>query len=488
VTRLPTLFALVMLLWLPARSDAKALHVCATGGSDTVTYAGNSERTPWATIGRAVWGSPNRNTPTAAEAAQAGDVVRVCAGTYAHGGVSTYIDDRAVRYTPLYNPVNEGTNDKPIVIEGTGTVTLALTSGRGPVIGSLSRNYVTWKGFTIDEANAPSRGDTGPVVVAGNETRDVVGVRLEYLTVIGDPKTLPDDNHTGIRLQYTSRVVIANNRIYGFRNGPRNNDANAAGIQLYFSDGTVIEHNHVSDCGSGVFLKAMHSSRAVDQTFDWLPDEGWVVRFNLIENVVNGIAYHVVPAVAEKPAQIYQNVIRNSGTGIRLWTFDVPAKQPRHAKFVNNTLHGNQTAFSIGPAKLVAGAGHTFRNNVVTGGGTAIYTEGETTIGKSEIDFEHNLYDGYETFGVVGDRLSFGTFKSSFKQDAAGRGSLNKDPLFVNARASDLRLKSNSPAVGAGVDMLDLDRDGDKTDSITLGAYITGTEVIGIEPRSGSHP
>jgi hypothetical protein len=49
-------------------------------------------------------------------------------------------------------------------------------------------------------------------------------------------------------------------------------------------------------------------------------------------------------------------------------------------------------------------------------------------------------------------------------------------------------LKSNSPAVGAGVDMLDLDRDGDKTDSITLGAYITGTEVIGIEPRSGSHP
>ena len=140
MTRLPTLFALVVLLWLPARSDAKALHVCATGGSDTVTYAGNSERTPWAAIGRAVWGSPNRNTPTAAEAAQAGDVVRVCAGTYVHGGVSTYIDDRAVRYTPLYNPVNEGTDDKPMVIEGIGTVTLALTSGRGPVIGSLSRN------------------------------------------------------------------------------------------------------------------------------------------------------------------------------------------------------------------------------------------------------------------------------------------------------------------------------------------------------------
>ena len=49
----------------------------------------------------------------------------------------------------------------------------------------------------------------------------------------------------------------------------------------------------------------------------------------------------------------------------------------------------------------------------------------------------------------------------------------------MNEAAGDYRLQSGSPARNGGVDILDLNRSGSTTDLINMGAYITGTEVIG---------
>ncbi|MCU0736716.1 MAG: hypothetical protein MUF20_14595, partial [Methylotetracoccus sp.] len=130
-------------------ADAKVLYVDRNSGNDATTYEANSATSPWRTIGRAAWGSTTRSSPNASQAARAGDTVIIRAGTYSTAG-------SGLRYDPAYNPANSGTAAQPIVFQAEGTVTLTLSSSRGPVIGSNERNYITWKGFTINEANAPS--------------------------------------------------------------------------------------------------------------------------------------------------------------------------------------------------------------------------------------------------------------------------------------------------------------------------------------------
>jgi len=58
-------------------------------------------------------------------------------------------------------------------------------------------------------------------------------------------------------------------------------------------------------------------------------------------------------------------------------------------------------------------------------------------------------------------------------------GGLVVDPQLVDAAGGDYHLGADSPVRALGVDVLDLDGDGDSTDLIPAGAYVTGTESIG---------
>jgi len=65
-------------------AEAKDLYVNNSGSpacSDSTSYAANDSAHPWCTIGRAAWGSLDPNGHNAAEAAQAGDTIRIAAGT-----------------------------------------------------------------------------------------------------------------------------------------------------------------------------------------------------------------------------------------------------------------------------------------------------------------------------------------------------------------------------------------------------------------------
>ena len=137
---------------------AKELYVDASRGSDSVSYAQNDATNPWATIGRAVWGSSNRDSPNSSQAAQAGDTVLVSAGTYNTGAVTNS------RYTPIYNPVNSGRPGAPITIRAVGTVQLqsSISSGTQPIVGTLDREYIIWDGFTVDERTVPTRARYWP--------------------------------------------------------------------------------------------------------------------------------------------------------------------------------------------------------------------------------------------------------------------------------------------------------------------------------------
>ena len=158
----------LLTLAAPLTAEAKPLYVNATSGNDATSYAANSSSAPWRTIGRAAWGSTSRSSPNAAEAARAGDVVYIAAGTYSTVGQNN-------RWLVAYNPANEGTAAAPIRFEATGVVNLTFTSGAGPMIGSNGRNYIQWSGFTITKSTAPSVSDTGPVVFFGADFDYVQG-------------------------------------------------------------------------------------------------------------------------------------------------------------------------------------------------------------------------------------------------------------------------------------------------------------------------
>lgn len=438
----------------------KVLYVDASSGSDSTSYAGNGPSTPWQTIGRATWGSVDRDAPNPGQAAQPGDTVRIAGGMYAftlrtgHG-----------RYDVLYNPVNDGTRDKPIVFDATDVVELVARSWGGPVIGSTSAHYITWRGpFLIDEANIRTAPDTGPVVFHLS-----TGSGIDGATIHGAGATWPD-NHVAVRFDACTGCFVRNTTMDNFKSLQGATSRNGAGVMLYDSNETLIEHNEIFDCGSGVYIKGVQLRDSQD---------GTVVRFNLIRDV---LSFGVILQPSTN-GRIYQNVLRNNRIGVLISGTSEPGNHPENDVVANNTIHG-----SIEAAVVFNGDGWKnvrFWNNIITDTPYVHYSDSRVDLGG--IDMQRNVYSGFPgsrfaAFGGV--KYSLENWMSSFKQDSA---STSSNPGYVDPDGNDLRLSPSSPVVTVGVDVLDLDGDGRTSDIIRPGAYVSGNEVIGprpLEPHS----
>jgi hypothetical protein len=466
-----TFAVLPLLLICIGAAEAKVLYVDAATGNDSTTYAANGSSAPWRSIGRAAWGSTSRTSPNSNEAARAGDTVIVRAGTYSASASGE-------RYEPTYNPANNGTAGNLIVFQAEGHVQLTHSGSLGgPAIGAFDRNYITWRGFTIDEATARAQGDSGPAVIWYS-----TGSSIEDCDIDGNGDPGWGDNHTGIRVVESRNAIVRNNRVSNYRTSVVN-EANGAAIQVYFSGGVLIEHNELLDSGSGVFLKAPFGPN-----LDW-----FTIRYNLIRNMDDsGIAIHRSPNTAAAPILIYQNIVINTNSSaLKIWAFDPSGgdTEPMHAKFVNNTVYNAGEGLLVSN-NLNANAGHVFWNNVVWGGSyyAVNFAGAASTFVKSRLDLEHNLYWGFSNFAIVyTSGHSLATWKSTYGQDNASPASINQNPMFVNAAGNDFRLQSGSPARTLGVDRLNLNNNSSTTDIIPAGAYITGNEVIG-RTSGGSNP
>lgn len=451
------------------RTPGRALYVNAATGNDATTYAENSAVRPWKSIGRAAWGSPDRNNRNGAEAAHAGDTVLVAAGTYAAPGTDS-------RNEVVYFTENSGELGRPITFKAEGVVRLVLSRGKGAVIGAYRRNYITWDGFSIDETDAPSVPDTGPVAVW-----DCDGCVVENLDISGNgDDNGRQDNHTGIRIESSRNVSVRNNRVREVYTGANVN--NGACIMVYASGGLTIEHNDLSKCGSGVFLKG-----GPPRYVDFL-----TVRYNLIYDIGqdrgapigSGIILHAgAPTRAEAPTRVYQNVVRNAAeAGIKIWMLDGrdPLNNPMNGLIVNNTIVSASYGLFVKGDSL-PNAGHVFYNNIVANTHDAAMAFEGSRVGLEPARFnsEHNLF--YRTGDINADGGPHGLsgWRRRFGQDGAEPASRSGDPKFVNAGAGDLRLQTGSAARDLGIDSLDLDGDGNRENRITAGAYITGEEIIG---------
>jgi hypothetical protein len=404
-----------------ALAEAKTLYVDGRIGNDAIGYAENGPSTPWKTIGRAAWGSTNRATPVAHEAAQAGDVVRIAAGTYVTTGTNQ-------RFAPAYQPANSGEPGRPIRFEGMGEVRLTFSAGRGPMIGSAQRNYIDWSGFSIDEASAPTTSDTGPVTFLA-----VTGGAVEHCILKGNASWTgrEGDNYPAIRLEDANGIRIYSNVITDFGGQTSGGgDENHGGIETYRSFPVTIEHNRIVNCGAGIYMKAVNpSTLAVDAV---------VIRYNVFENNRSAIRVLRMPMTAQAPMLIYQNIF-HSGNDFGIWWnfFDNGPTDGTYIRVFNNTFdeHKGAAFAAFNNSAFNPRTYGLFWNNIVSGGAYAIRMDGtdmKANTAKDRFDFEHNLYfgqrSGFAELGTTQARLS--EWKRQYRQDAAAPEATSTNPRF----------------------------------------------------------
>lgn len=418
-------------------------------GNDNVSRAANSATNPWRTLGRAIWGTTNRNARNGAEAARGGDVVYVTGDHTAPGSNR--------RNEPAFFVENSGTAGNPLVIRAVGVSRLSLSSGTGPIAGVLSRNYITWEGFTVVEsATSRSTPDTGPVVLWDCQYCEIRKFDIDA-NGVGHGVA---DNHPGIRIESTLGAVVADTRVRNVRTAS-SNAHNGACIQTYASGALTIEHNDLSDCGAGVFIKGGPAR---------YPDTGVTIRQNDIHHIVggSGIALHAgAIGTAAHPVSITGNVVRDSDVpATKIWGFSTdPLNTPMHVRIIGNTFVGVRSGLLLNGAPPLTNAGHVFERNITVPTYLPIEWDSPTMQPATAIRSGSNLAPS-ATWATVtsGARYTLAQWQNASGQEV---GSVQADPGFVNA--TDYRLTPTSPAR-----------------ALNAGAYVTGAEVVG--PRSGTPP
>lgn len=453
------LLILLILCLLALHVHGKVLYVDGSIGNDSVSYAANSASNPWRSVGRAVWGSNSNTNTNASEAARAGDTVLVAAGVYNTNGVTN------ARYIPIYNPANSGTASAPITFRGNGNVELRSnqSSGRQPILGTHNRSHIIWDGFVINEAYVPTRPDTGPVVVWDSDN-----VTLQNLHVIGQIQTW-GDNHNGIRLEYADNIILRNNRVEGFY------ESHGSCITTYRTGQLLIENNELNDAEDAIFIKGMN-------------DGPVTIRNNLVTNTKNGIMLGQI-GLSGQMSYVYQNVILNSALGGIIF-IGYDGSTPAHVTVANNTIDGASLNSDGGGILLRPGYNGyrnlIFKNNIVTNSSAGVTIWGtEFNNNTSATSFSHNNYYNNSRDAWIGySDYSLNGWSSAFNKDTIG--TLTSNPSYRSA--NDYRLSTSSALINAGLDILDLDNDGSTTDPITMGAYITGSEIIGRTDEASPQP
>lgn len=479
-TRVILTAGLILFTALSASAQT-TLYVNGATGNDSVSKANNSASNPWRTIGRAAWGSTSRSAPNPSEAAAAGDTVSIAGGTYDYGGTINF------RWGVVYNPANHGTSANPITFRCDGTCTLTARSANSPVIGASERNYIKWYadvarghawaiqacGLQSAPAGCPENfvnttPDTGPVACQGT-----TGCWIEGATIHGGPQTDYNDNWDGIRTEGARSTTIRYNTITSFHLLTYGG-GNGACLKIYYSPDSLIEHNDLSNCGTAVAWKDTGGST--------LPQENVRVRFNHILNVNYCLS---MSQTAEGRNYFYQNVCTNSRFG---WFITGGGTS---GDWIFNNTYYNLLASGVYPTSL--GFGGRFWNNIVVNADRVVLLEGGSMPDSSVIDLEHNVYFGHRQFysGTDGN-LSFSSFRSAYPtHNADAPLSVEANPLFVNASQGDFRLCTGagnpapsctgaSPALAIGLDFFDLDGDGNTSEAIRAGAFVTNNESMGV--------
>jgi len=349
--------------------------------------------------------------------------------------------------------VNAGQPGKPITFKAYPGETPILHASIGVRPGLPNTDYVTIDGFTVDGEEINIHGF--------DPTVRVKGVLVQNNTVSGLYNPV-NDNIDGIRVDNTSYTTVRNNRVSNVHNVVHN--PNAAGIKLYNNDHAVVENNEIFDTDVAIHDKQQ--------------GEFNTYRRNLIHDCHGGndaiLFQNGVAGFMVQGNQVYENIVYTCPSGIGFWAGEQDAP-------INDTSVYNNT-FDLTNAGAMStpgvGTNERFWNNIVSrpvstsGSDLTTYDDPPVSIGLAD----YNLF-AVQPRILVGQYLTnrqFTTLSSWQSYSGKDTHSMVGTPLFVNQANRNYHLQPGSPALGTG-------RVGGVSTgaAVNMGAYTTGTEVIG---------
>jgi parallel beta-helix repeat protein len=303
-----------------------------------------------------------------------------------------------------------------------------------------------------------------------------------------------------------ANVTIQNMLIKDVRaNGPTSPNNNSFGVGVYWEgNNDIIQNNTVADANWGIFSYAgvgktldsglIQSNTVYNIGYDGIGfavDAGLggilsntIAQYNVVHDVgiydLEGGAIECIfggPTLGTGNAFRYNSIYHNGTPSLHSYPMNVQggaggcsfygnivfnnygpcaeiASGPGGNKFYNNVCYNNGLAGEESAGFFVTGgsadAGNVFENNIVYAGPNTTFMD--VTSGATSNTFDYNLYYGGTAtpFTWNGVAYSIANYLAASRQDAH---SIDADPLFTNPSTNDFSLRSNSPAIGAGVNL-----------------------------------
>ncbi len=388
---------------------------------------------------------PWKSARYGAQQLQPGDILFIKEGIYYY-----YTGSRG---EPGITPIRSGTSEAPIVIKAYPGHEVIIMSGpsldtppdqfTNPAIGAYHKNYIIIDGFKV----------YGSVAFWGSQTDPAEGCivqNCEIWTGHGDDPGNPNTNHQGIRLEYTANCIIRNNII---RDVNLYGSHNYAGIKVYLGSNLLVEHNEIYNCSCGIYDKDSSVNN--------------IYRFNIIHNCPTGwLGPNQNGGPLSQNTKVYQNIFYECNDAYKL--LNIAGQQ--NFQLFNNIFYNS----SESTIKALNGEDHRFWNNIIVN----TFNPYKQNYGTQPISYsDYNCFYNYDYFSI--NWTSVGSLVGWQSRTGFDQHSIENDPLFINPESHNFHLQPSSPCLNAGIDRQDYDNDGNTTEPINMGCYITGNETIG---------
>jgi hypothetical protein len=295
------------------------------------------------------------------------------------------------------------------------------------VYGTDAKTPITDLIIDSNEVHHLKTGSSESLVVNGNVTNFRITHNVVHdnnnigIDVIGFEHTAPDP-----AVDQARDGVVSGNLVYNITskgNPAYRNDESSDGIYVDGGSRILIEQNVIHDVDFGIELASEHKDRSTSYV---------IARNNLV--------YH------------------NHTAGVSIGGYDPERGHTEHCTVINNTLYDNDTsATGSGEFQMQWNMSeNVFANNTVHAGPKCLMTLLKTEVKPDQppAQIDHNLY--YCASGVKASswRNSAATVKGYeeyVRSSGDDRHSHFQDAQFVDVGAKDFHVRSDSPAVGAGV-------------------------------------
>ena len=386
---------------------------------------------------------PWKSARYGAQQLQPGDILFIKEGIYYY-----YTGSRA---EPGITPIRSGTSEAPIVIKAYPNHNVYLLSGptlncpedqmTNPAIGAYHVDWIIIDGFKVN----------GRINIWGEPDDPAEHVIVQNCEVWGGYGA--DTNINCIRVEHASNCIIRNNILHD-NEGTINN----SGITFYDVTDTIVEHNEIYNTTRGIYAK--------DSCFRNK------YRYNSIHDCSNAGWHGSGNVVLSQKDEIYQNIFYNCKNSIVL--DDIMSG----VKIYNNVIY---QAAGDPPYHGIQDEGDNSEHGSFEVWNNIISDVQYVICANKGIDnFLYSNYNAFYHFNGFTINYNSKTLTQWRQESGFDLASIDSNPLFLNPTSHNFHLQPSSPCLNAGIDRQDYDNDGNTTEPINMGAYITGNETIGL--------